>query len=145
MFLTQDHLENIFGLQRKRIKRNKNRKRRRKGLELEKEKEKGKPHPLPRLGRIPAQPTRARTSPPSLPGPGGPTARGSLPLTPMPRPSAPHPLSLTPLPLAGSQGPLVSSIPLAHPSPAHPPPSTPSPRRLAINARQPPRQPRHCA
>jgi hypothetical protein len=32
MFLTQDHLENIFGLQRK---RNKNRKRRRKELELE--------------------------------------------------------------------------------------------------------------
>jgi hypothetical protein len=44
---------------------------RRKGLELEKEKE--KLLPLPRLGRIPAQPPRARTSPLSLPGPGGPT------------------------------------------------------------------------
>jgi hypothetical protein len=62
MFLTQDHLENISGLQRKRIK---NRKRRRKGLEFEKEKEKEKL--LPSLGWADFQPSsRAPAFPPPL-------------------------------------------------------------------------------
>jgi hypothetical protein len=89
MFLTQDHLENISGLQRKRIK---NRKRRRKGLEFEKEKEKEKL--LPSLGWADFQPSSrapAFPPPPLFPAQAAQSSRRSLPLTPGPRPSAPHP------------------------------------------------------
>jgi hypothetical protein len=61
--------------------------------------------------------------------------RRSLSLTAWPRPSATRlPPSRT-APSLWQQGPPVSFVFLAHPSPSHPPPSPPSLRRLAIKAR----------
>jgi hypothetical protein len=60
------------------------------------------------------------------------SARRSLSLTAWPRLSATRlPPSRT-APSLWQQGPPISFVFLAHPSPAHPPPSPPSPRRLAI-------------
>jgi hypothetical protein len=60
IFLTQDHLENIFGLKRK---RNKNRKRKRKELELEKEKKKKTSPPPGWAESGPTSPARPRSLP----------------------------------------------------------------------------------
>jgi hypothetical protein len=70
MFLIQDHLENIFGLQRKRIKKKQKEKKEKKGIRIRKRKRKLPPPSAgPNFG-----PTRARPRfPSSLPGPGGPT------------------------------------------------------------------------
>jgi hypothetical protein len=128
----------------KETKRNKNRKRKRNELELEKEKENS---PLPRLGRIPAQPAPRARAPFLSPRPRRPSsARGSLSLTPRPRPSAPRPPPSRAASSRWQPGPACQLRPsrpsLTGASAAEPPPRlVASPLMLA----QPPRQPRHCA
>jgi hypothetical protein len=93
-----------------------------------------------------SSPARARPPPsPLLPAQAAQTARHSRPLTARPRPSAPRP-SLSRADLSRWQPDPTCQLLLPRPSltgaiaAEHP-----SPRRLAINARQPSRHPRHCA
>jgi hypothetical protein len=95
-------------------------------------------NPLPSLGWAKSQPSSR--APHSLPAQAAQPARRSHPLTTGPRPSAPH-LSLSRANLSRGQPDPTRQLLLPRPSLTGAiAAERPSPRRLAINARQPPRQ-----